>query len=158
MMSRLDLYLVIFAKSSKVCWHDRESQSVARPGTILILCQQKNWVAWMVSRFPIVTGNLRASHLAKHQETLPLTGVNKVNARSMNQLIPDHSEEYTIPKSQGALPRRSPYCLEFTLNTYWVLFFLSKVAGFCYTYEPRGVGRSRKWSVLRKFSALFMLT
>ena len=98
MMSRLDLYLVIFAKSSKVCWHDRESKSVASPATIYILRQQKNWVAWAVSQFPIVTGNLRTSHLAKHQETLPLTGINKINARGQSQLIPDHSEEYAFPK------------------------------------------------------------
>jgi hypothetical protein len=55
MMSRLDLYLVIFAKSSKVCWHDRENQSVARLGTIHILHQQKNWVAhwtyWLPNPF-----------------------------------------------------------------------------------------------------------
>ena len=44
-------------------------------------------------QFLIVTGNLRTSHPAKHQVTLPLTGDNKAEARGLRQKVPDHSEE-----------------------------------------------------------------
>ena len=112
MMSRLDLYLVIFAKSSKVCWHDRESQSVAKLGVIHISRQQKNWVAWVggwvqkMTSFAevqcsinadIVGGSEKVQNYADIINGWSLTGLAKCHKPSLR----DETAKYIISYTQS---------------------------------------------------------
>ena len=68
-------------------------------------------------QFPIVTGDLRAIRPAKHQVTLPLTDVNKVDARGPSQSVPNLSEERTFRNYWEPPPRRSHNCPEYSIHT-----------------------------------------
>ena len=82
-------------------------------------------------RFLIVTGDLRTSHPVRHQVTLPLTNVSRVNTHVLRQSTLNLSKERTIWNLVGIYFQHPCICSflnqnKYTFMQFWVLSFLLK--------------------------------